>query len=77
MTIKDYTIKVRWFDSDGWHTVEHDLTDTYESATYAAIRTAKEMDVIHGDKHQWNVELWDNPRGEYGAYYEWFHGRTS
>lgn len=76
---KDYLIVSRYLVKDeGWKTVETKIGDaSYEVAGMAAVKEARRLDATYGDDHFWTVELHLDPKGEYGAFFQLFHGRTS
>lgn len=76
---KDYLIVSRYLVKDeGWKTDELRIGNaSFAEAGRAASTEAKRLDSLYGDDHFWSVDLFDDPKGQYGSYCQLFHGRTS
>jgi hypothetical protein len=74
--VKTYIIESHYFE-DEWITDSEIVEGTFAACGSLASKIAKRLDGLYGDSHYWNVKMFTNPKNEYGAFFELFHGRTS
>lgn len=75
---RDYELLVRWLEEgSGWKSENVPLTGvTFAAAGREGERRGRELDAKYPGPYDWSIKLFDAPRGEYGAYWELFHGRV-
>jgi hypothetical protein len=77
---RDYMIVARYLVKDeGWkEEIVKVPNASYEVAARRASNEAKLLDAAFGGTgFDWFVDLFDDPKGQYGSYFQLFHGRLS